>query len=85
MLCRTLLQSRLTMDHVIHGPPPPVWEMEPETQSYLVKAVVSLLQEAKPFGSRFGSEQEEAHRRTMQVQKCKKIRGLGCVNRARAR
>ena len=55
------------MDHVIHGPPPPVWEMEPEMQSYLVKAVVSLLQEAKPFGSRFGSEQEEAHRRTMQV------------------
>ena len=41
------------MDHVIHGPPPPVWGMEPETQSYLVKAVVSLLQEAKPFGSRF--------------------------------
>ena len=44
-----------------------MWEMEPETQSYLVKAVVGLLQEAKPFGSRFGSEQEEAHRRTMQV------------------
>ena len=26
--------------------------MEPETQNYMVKAVVSLLQEATPYGSR---------------------------------
>ena len=25
--------------------------MQPETQNYLVKAVVSLLQEARPYGS----------------------------------
>ncbi len=36
-----------------------------ETQNYLVKAVVGLLQEARPFGS--SREQEESHRRTMQV------------------
>lgn len=59
-------QSRLTMDHIVHGAPPSPWDMEFETQNYLVKAVVSLLQEARPFGSSSGKEQEEAHRRTMQ-------------------
>ena len=32
----------------------------------MVKAVVRLLQEARPFGT--GKNQEESHRRTMQVQ-----------------
>lgn len=32
-----------------------------------MKAVVSLLQEAKPFGSSGSREHEEMHRRTMQV------------------
>ena len=41
--------------------------MEAETQNYLVKAVVGLLQEAVPFGSGKSRDQEEAHRRTLQV------------------
>lgn len=46
---------------------PSPWEMEAETQNYLVKAVVGLLQEAVPFGSGKSRDQEEAHRRTLQV------------------
>ncbi len=61
-------QSRLTMGHIIHAEPPSPWDMDYETQNYLVKAVVSLLQEARPFGSSgSGKDLEEAHRRTMQV------------------
>ena len=60
-------QSRLTMDHIIHSTLPSPWDMDQETQNYLVKAVVSLLKEARPFGSSSNREQEEAHRRTMQV------------------
>ena len=39
--------------------------MEMETQNYHVKAVVSLLQEARPFGT--SKNQDDSHRRTMQV------------------
>ena len=39
--------------------------MEMETQNYHVKAVVSLLQEARPFGT--SKNLDENHRRTMQV------------------
>ncbi len=62
---KTLHHSRRTMDHITHGLLPSPWDMEQETQNYLVKAVVGLLQEARPFGS--NREQEESHRRTMQV------------------
>ena len=41
--------------------------MEVETQNYLVKAVIGLLQEAVPFGSGKTRDQEETHRRTLQV------------------
>ncbi|XP_076339617.1 UNC-79 domain-containing protein isoform X3 [Tachypleus tridentatus] len=36
-------------DHVVHGEVPNPWTMDPETQSYMVEAIVSLLQEARPF------------------------------------
>ena len=52
---------------VTHNSLPSPWEMEAETQNYLVKAVVGLLQEAVPFGSGKSRDQEEAHRRTLQV------------------
>eukprot|EP00094_Tigriopus_californicus_P000131 TCALIF_00127-PA protein Name:"Similar to UNC79 Protein unc-79 homolog (Homo sapiens)" AED:0.02 eAED:0.04 QI:0/0/0/0.66/0.5/0.33/3/0/2591 len=58
-------QSRLTMDHIIHSKISSPWDMEQEIQNYFVKAVISLLQEAKPFGS--NKEFEDAHRRTMQA------------------
>ena len=50
-------QSRRTMDHISHGELSSPWDMEQEMQNYLVKAVVALLREAKPFGS--NREQEE--------------------------
>jgi hypothetical protein len=59
--------TRRGADHVIHASIPTPWEMEPETQNYLVKAVVALLQEALPFGSGKTRDQEETHRRTLQV------------------
>ena len=55
------------MWHVTHCSLSSPWEMEAETQNYLVKAVVGLLQEAVPFGSGKSRDQEEAHRRTLQV------------------
>jgi len=58
-------QSRRTMDHITHAALPSPWDMDQETQNYLVKAVVSLLQEARPFGS--NREQGETTRRTMQA------------------
>ena len=44
--------TRRGADHIIYSPSIQTpWDMEPETQNYLVKAVVSLLQEAKPYGA----------------------------------
>ncbi|XP_072402043.1 protein unc-79 homolog isoform X3 [Diabrotica undecimpunctata] len=34
-------------DHVVHKSIPPTWNMEPEMQTYMVEAIVSLLKEAK--------------------------------------
>ena len=58
--------TRRGADHVIYGSSiPSPWFMEMETQNYHVKAVVSLLQEARPFGT--SKNLDENHRRTMQV------------------
>ena len=44
--------NRRGVDHVLYNATIPIpWDMQPETQNYLVKAVVSLLQEARPYGS----------------------------------
>ena len=55
------------MWHATHSTLPSPWDMEAETQNYLVKAVVGLLQEAVPYGSSKNRDQEEAHRKTMMV------------------
>ena len=55
------------MDHITHGELSSPWDMEQEMQNYLVKAVVALLREAKPFGS--NREQEEEVRRNDHVNK----------------
>nr|XP_023011875.1 protein unc-79 homolog isoform X2 [Leptinotarsa decemlineata] len=34
-------------DHIVHKSLPPTWTMEPEMQTYMVEAIVSLLKEAK--------------------------------------
>ena len=60
--------TRRGADHVIHSSLTSPWEMEPETQNYLVKAVISLLKEAKPFGSMKSSDtQDESLHRTMAI------------------
>ena len=43
--------TRRGADHVVHACLASPWDMEAETQNYLVKAVIGLLQEAVPFGS----------------------------------
>ena len=59
--------TRRGADHVVHACLTCPWEMEPETQNYLVKAVTGLLQEAVPYGSGQTRDQEETHRRTLQL------------------
>ncbi|KAJ8981492.1 hypothetical protein NQ317_007018 [Molorchus minor] len=39
--------NRRGMDHIVHKSLPPTWTMEPEMQTYMVEAIVSLLNEAK--------------------------------------
>ncbi|KAL1492637.1 hypothetical protein ABEB36_010867 [Hypothenemus hampei] len=39
--------SRRGGDHVVHKAITPTWEMDPEMQTYMVEAIVSLLKEAK--------------------------------------
>nr|XP_040575380.1 protein unc-79 homolog [Lepeophtheirus salmonis] len=59
--------TRRGADHVIHVPLTSPWELEPETQNYLVKAIISLLKEARPFGSGKRTDKEESMQRTMAV------------------
>lgn len=41
--------SRRGIDHIVHRSLPPAWQMDPEMQTYMIEAVISLLREAKPL------------------------------------
>lgn len=52
--------SRRGGDHIVHRSLPPAWQMDPEMQTYMVEAVISLLREAKPLNFEPGRDTADA-------------------------
>ncbi|XP_060537394.1 protein unc-79 homolog isoform X2 [Cylas formicarius] len=60
--------SRRGGDHIVHKAIPPTWDMDPEMQTSMVEAIVSLLKEAKVPEN----EQKEGDKRDMEEKNEKK-------------
>ncbi|XP_055321973.1 protein unc-79 homolog isoform X3 [Sitodiplosis mosellana] len=52
--------SRRGGDHIVHKSLSSAWQMEPEMQTYMVEAVISLLREAKPLNFEPGRDASDS-------------------------
>ncbi|XP_071543773.1 protein unc-79 homolog isoform X4 [Panulirus ornatus] len=68
--------NRRGTDHVVHTTVRSPWTMEPQMQNFTIEAIISLLNEAQPFGDKTKSKDQERLNRAGLLDDIEKAEGL---------